>query len=418
MIMRTTSQVVITGGGVISGLGIGLDAFWKGVLANESGIVVKNEWSVPDLATDEAIFYSPSTPFEVGTFVDNLKPPLPLKYSQLAMVGCQLAIQNAQLDLTTLVPERLGLILDTSLSANQATETFLTKLFQDGPAKVSPFVFTKTTTNCALGDVARAFKLRGPSSILLGENSACYGYDLIREGKADVVICGGFDEMREAWLLANCRRGYIPSAQIDGRPRSLAEALADDDGLIVFGEAAAFVVLESAEHARKREATILAELVDYQISRDTAYQDFIYERSASDLVEHVQDLCEQAQIDPAAVALVVGGGGLPKHIRTYETSAMKTLWPTKEALPRYTNVKAHTGETLSASPMLSLLTGALCLFHNKVVGTLYDPEQLGLAGAASAHTADYNFSPSDYALVNSLHVGGNTVTMALRPSTK
>ena len=96
---------------------------------------------------------------------------------------------------------------------------------------------------------------------------------------------------------------------------------------------------------------------------------------------------------------------------------MKTLWPA-EALPRYTNVKAHTGETLSASPMLSLLTGALCLFHHKVAGTLYDPAQFGLTGSASTHTADHHFAPTDYALVNSLHVGGNTVTMALRPSTK
>ena len=415
--MNTASQVVITGGGVISGLGIGLDAFWQGVLANKSGVVVKNEWNVPDLATDEAIFYSPSVPFEVGSFVDNLKPPYPLKYSQLAMVGCQLAIQNAQLDLTTLVPERLGLILDTSLSANQATETFLTKLFQDGPAKVSPFVFTKTTTNCALGDVARAFKLRGPSSILLGENSACYGYDLIKEGKADVIICGGFDEMREAWLLAYYGRGYTPSAQLDGQPRSLTDALADDDGVAIFGEASAFVVLESAEHARQRGATILAELVDYHISRDTAYQDFIYERTATDLAEHLHDLCEQTGIAPEAVALVVGGGGLPKHIRAYETAAIQTVWPT-EALPRYTNVKAHTGEAFSASPILSLLTGALCLHHHKVAGTLYDPAQLGLAGSASASTVDHQFAPTDHAFINSLHTGGNTVTMALRPATK
>lgn len=411
--MNARKKVVITGGGVVSGLGIGLDAFWNGLLDNRSSVTVKDTWDVPDLATSETIYYSPSAPFEVASFIDNLKPPFPLKYSQLAMVGCQLALQNARLDLTTLTPERLGLILDTTLSANAAAEAFLYKLLLDGPAKVSPFMFTKTTTNCALGDVARAFRLRGPSSILLGENSACYGYDLIEEGKADVVVCGGFDEIRETTLLANYRRGYTPPAVVDGRQRPLSEAIANEEGVAVFGEASAFVVLESAEHAHQRGATVLAELIDYHISRDTCYQDFIYERRADDLTDHLRTLCAQTGIRPNEVALLVGGGGLPNHIRNYETPAIRSVWGT-DRTPRYTNVKAHTGETFSASPLLSLLTGALCLHHHKVTGTLYDPAQMGLADTATTDTIDYAFSPDDYAFVNSLHVGGNTVTMALR----
>ena len=411
--MNARKKVVITGGGVVSGLGLGLDSFWNGLLDNRSSVTVKDTWDVPDLATSETIYYSPSAPFEVSSFIDNLKPPFPLKYSQLAMVGCQLALKNAQLDLSTLVPERLGLILDTTLSANAAAEAFLYKLLLDGPAKVSPFMFTKTTTNCALGDVARAFRLRGPSSILLGENSACYGYDLIEEGKADVVVCGGFDEIRETTLLANYRRGYTPPVVVDGRQRPLSEAIANEEGVAIFGEASAFVVLESAEHARQRGATVLAELVDYHISRDTFYQDFIYERRADDLTDHLRTLCEQTGIHPDEVALLVGGGGLPNHIRQYETPAIRSVWGTGKS-PRYTNVKAHTGETFSASPLLSLLTGALCLHHHKVTGTLYDPVQMGLSDMATTDTIDHAFSPDDYAFVNSLHVGGNTVTMALR----
>jgi 3-oxoacyl-[acyl-carrier-protein] synthase II len=412
--MNTRKEVVITGGGVVSGLGIGLDAFWDGLLANQTSIGIKDTWDVPDLATDEAIYYSPSVPFELSAYVEKLKPPFPLKYSQLALVGCQLALKNAGLDLTDLVPERLGLILDTTLSANAAAEAFLFKLLKDGPTNVSPFVFTKTTTNCALGDVARAFRLRGPSSILLGENSACYGYDLIEEGKADVVICGGFDEIRETTLLANYRRGYTPSAVVNGKHRPLSEAINEENGVAMFGEASAFVVLESAEHARRRGATVLAKLVDYHISRDTAYRDFIYERSAENLTDHLLTLCRQTGIRPAEVALLVGAGGLPAHIRDYEAPAIRAVWGSDPA-PRYTNVKAHVGETLSASPLLSLLTGALCLHRHKVTGTRYDPARLGLPDEATTDTIDHAFADTDYAFVNSLHVGGNTVTMALRP---
>lgn len=388
--------------------------FWNALRRNESAITVKETWNVPDLATDEAIFYAPCAEFNLTEHVGSLRPPLPLRYSQLAMVGCRLAIDNAGLDLAGLVPEQLGLILDTTLSANAAAEAFLYKLYIDGPAKVSPFVFTKTTTNCALGDVARAFKLKGPSSILLGENSVCYGYDLIRDGKADVVICGGFDEIRETTLLASRHRGYLPSVtDPSGQRRTFAESLRDEQGVIVYGEGAAYAVLESAEHARRRQATVLAEIVNYQVSGDTSYRDFIYERSADDLVDHLTEFCQYSQIDPSRVELFMGGGGLPWHIRNYEAPAIHDLWA-DSSLPAYANIKGHTGETFSASPIMSLLAGALCLRDNVVVGSGYDPAQTGLPTVAPEHTIDRAFRSGTTAFIHSLHVGGNAVTLAIR----
>jgi 3-oxoacyl-[acyl-carrier-protein] synthase II len=412
--MKFKPSVVLTGGGVLSGLGVGIEPFWQGLRQNQSAITVKDVWNVPDLATNEAIFYAPCAEFVLAAHVDGLRPPFPLRYSQLAMVGCRLAINHAGLDLNTLVPEQLGLILDTTLSANAAAEAFLYKLYQDGPAKVSPFVFTKTTTNCALGDVARAFKLKGPSSILLGENSVCYGYDLIRDGKADVVICGGFDEIRETTLLANLNRGYLPPVMdASGRRRSFTESLCDELGTIVYGEGAAFAVLESAEHAQRRGAAVLAEVLDYQVSGDSAYRDFIYERSADDLLDHLTEFCQNSQIDPASVNLFVGGGGLPWHIRNYEAPALYNLW-TNDSLPAYVNIKGRTGETFSGSPVMSLLTGALCLRDNVVVGSGYTPVQTGLPTAAPEYTIDHTFAAGSTAFVHSLHVGGNAVTIALR----
>ncbi len=412
--MKTKPSVVLTGGGVLSGLGVGLEPFWRGLRQNQSAITVKDQWNVPDLATDEAIFYAPCAEFALADHVAGLRAPFPLRYSQLAMVACRLAIDHAGLDLEALVPERLGLIMDTTLSANAAAEAFLYKLYQDGPAKVSPFVFTKTTTNCALGDVARAFKLKGPSSILLGENSVCYGYDLIRDGKADVVLCGGFDEIRETTLLANLKRGYLsPVTDRAGQRRTFSESLRDEEGIIAYGEGAAFAVLESAEHARQRGAVVLAEVLDYQISGDSAYRDFIYERSADDLMEHLTEFSQNSQIDPANVGLFVGGGGLPWHIRGYEAPVLRDLWK-DEALPAYVNIKGRTGETFSGSPTMSLLAGALCLRDNVVVGSGYLPEQTGLAPVAPTDTQPHPFAAGSTAFVHSLHVGGNAVTVALR----
>jgi 3-oxoacyl-[acyl-carrier-protein] synthase II len=411
--METQEKIVITGCGIVSGLGIGVQPFWEKLKAGESSIKVKDEWNTPDLDCSTPVFYSKCADFSISEYFTDLKPPFPLRYSQLAMMGCKLAIEDANLDLASLSPEQIGLVLDTSCSSNGAAEAFLFKLFQDGPAKVSPFIFTKTTTNCALGDVARAFTLRGPSSILLGENSVCYGYDLIKAGKADIVICGGFDEIRETAILANQYRGYLPSVEKNGKTRTFAESLVDEEGKVVYGEAASFVVLESESHAQKRGAKIYAQMLDYHVSGDEAYQDFIYDRSADSLKQHLVDFSESRQIDLEQVSLIVGASGMPWNVREYEAPVINDLWK-NSTKPFYTTVKGAVGEGFSSSPITSLITGALCLQNDTVVGSGYNPQQVGLNGAAPKLAVSYSFEDDDIALVNSIHMGGNTVTVALK----
>jgi 3-oxoacyl-[acyl-carrier-protein] synthase II len=413
--MNTPTQptVVITGLGALSGLGAGADQTWQQLNQTDSAFSIRNDWEISEIGTQ---YFGRCVPYELKDYVANLKPPFPLKYSQLAMVGCALAIQDADLTGAGLEPERLGLVLDTTFGANAAAESFLFKLFQDGPAKVSPFNFTKTTVNCALGDVARAFTLRGPSSITMGEHSLAYGYDLIRSGKADVVVCGGFDEVREITLWAYDQRGYLHSPYgPDGQLRPFADNLDETNSIIALGEGAGFVVLESKEHALKRQVRIYAELIDYAITCDDAYVDFLYERNPDDLEASMRDVLDRTNVAPAEVGLVVGGGCMPWHIRDFELPVVRKLWGDEPV--QYTTVKSKAGETFSASPMLSLLSGVLSLYHKQVPGTGYAPHRLGLTDTdpvqARQSATPYN-DRKPYAMVNSLHAGGNTVSVLIK----
>ena len=413
--MNTPPQqtVVITGLGALSGLGTGAEQTWQQLTGGQTAFDIRSDWEISEIGTQ---YFSRCAPYDIKQYVGNLKPPFPLKYSQLAMVGCALAIQDAQLDTTAFDAERLGLILDSTFGANAAAESFLIKLFQDGPGKVSPFNFTKTTVNCALGDVARAFTLRGPSSITMGENSVCYGLDLIRSGKADVVVCGGFDEVREITLWAYDQRGYLHAPYDEnGQLKPFSENMAETDSIIVLGEGAGFVVLESKEHALKRQARIYAELVDYAVTCDDAYVDFLYERNPNDLEATLRDVLERSQIEPEAVGLVVGGACMPWHIRDFEAPVIRRVWG--DAPVQYTTIKSKVGETFSASPLLSLVTGALSLHHGQVPGTGYSASALGLSDndtfVAEPGCTPYN-ATKPYAIVNSLHAGGNTVSVLLK----
>jgi 3-oxoacyl-[acyl-carrier-protein] synthase II len=410
--MQTEHKVVITGGGVVSGLGIGIEPFWNGLINNKSAIVIKDEWNTPDLDCSTPIFFAPCADFKLGDYYKDLRPPLPLKYSQLAMVACRLALEDANINLSEIIPERIGLIMDTSFSSTAAAEEFLFKLYTDGPSRVSPFIFTKTTTNCALGDVARALKLKGPSSILLGENSACYGYDLIKDGKADLVVCGGFDEVRETTQLAHQQRGYLSRTEKNGQRISFEESLKYEEGIAVNGEGSSFVILESAEHAAKRNAKIYAEMVDYYITGDESYVDYLYQRSAVSMTQHLENFCKINAFHTEDIKLIVGASCLPWNIREYEKPAIESLWGNNK--PKYTTIKGKTGETFSGSHMMALLTGALCMQNNKVAGTGYDSVQTGLEGFAPKDTIDYDFEEGSLAFVNTIHYGGNTVTIALK----
>ncbi|MBD2754061.1 beta-ketoacyl synthase N-terminal-like domain-containing protein [Spirosoma validum] len=406
--MSANQTIVLTGGGILSSLGNGVETFWQNLLADQAGVGIREDWTIPEIGTQ---YFGTCQPFTFTEAFSKLKPPFPLKYSQLAMMACHLAFQHAGLSMDELTPERVGLLLDTSFGANAAAEEFLIKLFQAGPAKVSPFTFTKTTVNCALGDVARTFGIKGPSSMSLGENSVCYGYDLLQDGKADVVVCGGFDEVREITLWSYAERKYLLSPKSDGQPVDLPNNTSTDNEVMVMGEASAFVVLETLEHAKARGATIYAELVDYHAQNDRDYREFMHTRSEDDLTSTMNGVLRRSNTSPSSVGLVVGGACLPQHLSGAEGNAIRRIWPTDDLY--YTTLKGRIGETFSASGIASLLTAALALRDKVVPGTGYASTE-PTDGLRIPETTTTYESEKDYALVNSWHASGNNVSLLLK----
>ena len=154
-------------------------------------------------------------------------------------------------------------------------------------------------------------------------------------------------------------------------------------------------------------------MIDYHVSGDEAYKDFLYERSTSSLKHHLEDFRESRNINFDQVSLVVGASGMPWNVREYEAPVINEIWE-NSTKPFYTTVKGVVGEGFSSSPITSLITAALCLQNDTIVGSGYNPQQVGLGGSAPKLAISYNFEEEDIALVNSIHMGGNTVTVALK----
>ncbi|MEM1134447.1 MAG: beta-ketoacyl synthase N-terminal-like domain-containing protein [Bacteroidota bacterium] len=412
--MENSERIVITGIGTLSSLGVGKEQFLDNIIQNIPGISLRNKWKYEGIKTQ---YFGVCSSFSIKEHLKNLRFPFPLRYSQLAMLGCHLAIKDAQLDLPSLSPERLGLILNTDIAANTAVEKYLLKLYEKGADKVSPLNFTKTVANCALGDVTRYFKLRGPSSMLLGENSMCYGFDLLQDNKADIMICGGFDELRDCTFYNYVVNDKIlPSTESGKDPLPLKEIMqkTDGSGKLILGEASAFVVLEKLEHALSRNAPIYAEVLGYSIGCDGVANHMIAERSYTDLTSVILSSIHEAGISEDEVDLVIGGSCLPWQVKDYETKAIESTCLKPEVY--YTTIKSKTGETFGASATLSLATGALSMKYQLVPGTSF-PNQAVKGVKHHIRIPENCERPSEsvnYSLVNSIHVGGNTTSTILK----
>ena len=400
------NRIVISGMGITSAAGLGLKDFHDKIKNAPTDLSVKTEWEEEELSSS----FSYALPdFKIKQYYTNLRPPFPLRYSKIAMMGCLDAYQNADIENLDIDPGRIGLILNSTFGANAASEVYLTKLYSRGPRRVSPFKFTKTVSNSALGDISRYFKLRGVSSFLQGENSICYGFDLLKENKADIVLCGGFDEVRDnIYLLYNEKGFLLPShSDVEETPLNIMNSQLQkhrNDKKVIFGEGAAFLVLERLENALKRKAKIYAEVVNYASITDLNYSNYIFERSA-DSYFHAMKIClENANAKPEEIDTVVGAACLPWQFEEYEKGAFENLFGSNGI--NYTTIKPFIGETFGSSGQASAI-GAILMLNDK---QLYDK---GLETHLFNSYKNHSKEP-DQVIVNSIHSGGNTTSVLLR----
>ena len=346
--MQQYDKVLITGIGVFSSLGEGVAAHLEKLLADKTGISVGME-------SEEGLTFFHAIPSEIpfSEYFRNLKPPYPQKYSQLAMIGCYLAMLDAGLPIPIAEnAERTGLILNSSLGALESVESYFDKLYREGPSKVSPFLFTQTVANCALGDTARYFRLKGPSSLLLGECSIPYGFDLIRTGKADIILAGGFDQIRVSnpiWSMAKDKMILLESDLHGSEKCVYSDAIDSIRKKTIVGQASAFLVLEKASHALQRKARIYATLTDYSTCTDQLCNKIILEHHPDDYERSLQTLFERNGILPSAIDLFVGRSCLPWEIKNTELNVLYKLLQRESRLPIYTTAKCKMGKTYGSS---------------------------------------------------------------------
>ncbi|MDQ2670770.1 MAG: beta-ketoacyl-[acyl-carrier-protein] synthase II, partial [Gemmatimonadota bacterium] len=262
-------RVVVTGLGLVTPLGHDVESTWAGLLAGRSGAAPIAKF---DPAQLQVRFACEVKNFDPTRWMDRKEAKRADLYAQFAMAAAVQAIGHAGLDGAFPTPDRTGVLIGSGIGGigtfEEQCKIFLTK----GPDRVSPFFVPMFIPDIASGLVSIRWGLRGPNFATV---SACSSsahaigtsFDLIRTGQAECMVTGGAEAAITPLAVAGFQNMKALSTRNDS-PETASRPFDKDRDGFVLGDGGAVVVLESLEHAEKRGATILGEVLGYGQSAD------------------------------------------------------------------------------------------------------------------------------------------------------
>jgi 3-oxoacyl-[acyl-carrier-protein] synthase II len=267
--MRQRTNVVVTGMGMLTPCGIGVEATWDALVAGRSGIGPITLFDAAPMATR---FAGEVKGFDPQGYMDRKQARRLDRYQQFAMVAAEMAMQDAGLASPPSTPERAAVIVGSCVGGLASAEELAVRARPEGPQTVPPFFILNVLINMAASNLSIRYGFKGPN---WSTNSACAtsahalgeAKRLIERGDADVVLAGG----AEAPIGFMCVAGFNAIRALSTRnddPVGASRPFAADRDGFVLSEGAAILVLESREHAEARGARIHATLAGYGLGAD------------------------------------------------------------------------------------------------------------------------------------------------------
>lgn len=408
-----SKRVVITGIGVISPVGTGLDKFWSALTAGVSGIARITRFDPTEFSTQIA---GEVKDFDPTGYMDKKEARRMDKFSQYAVVSATMAIEDAGLDLEALDKDRTGVIVGSGIGGMETFEEQCKVLVNRGPNRVSPFLIPMMIANMAAGQIAIKFGLRGPNITAVtacasSANAIGDAFKLIQRGNAEVVITGGTEAPITPLAVAGFCSAKAMSTRNEEPERASRPFDTERDGFVM-GEGAAMLVLESLEHAQKRGATIYAELVGYGSTCDAYHitaPDPEGKGAAGAMLMALEDAglgVEDVQyINAHGTSTPVGDGA--------EVGAIKKVFGDHAKEVVVSSTKSMTGHMLGAAGAIEGVACVMAIMHSVV------PPTINLENPDPA--LDLDFVPNkaremnvNVALSNSFGFGGHNVTLAFK----
>jgi 3-oxoacyl-[acyl-carrier-protein] synthase II len=290
-----------------------------------------------------------------------------------AIVASDVAVKNASLSVTKENAERIGVYIGSGIGGFGTIEAQHTNYLNKGPRKISPFFIPASISNLATGQVSIRLGTTGPNSATCTACSAgCHAigdsFKIIERGAADVMIAGGSEAAITPMGVGGFAAMRALSTRNEEPERASRPFDRDRDGFVI-GEGSGIVVLEELEHARRRDAPILAEIVGYGMSGD-AHHITAPPEDGSGAVRVMRATLEDAGVDPSEVDYINAHGTSTPPNDRIETRAIKTVFSDHAYKVPISSTKSMTGHLLGAAGGLEAGVSALVLQHQIIPPTI------------------------------------------------
>jgi 3-oxoacyl-[acyl-carrier-protein] synthase II len=409
------TRIVVTGMGVVSPLGLGVEKVWRRLLEGRSGIRILGDDISADVTCKIAgvvptLEEDPEAGFDPNASVPPKEQKKMDRFIMFALAAANEALAQAGWHPKTEAErERTATIIATGVGGFGSITEAVRTTDSKGPRRLSPFTIPSFLGNLAAGHVSIAHGLRGPIGAPVTACAASVqaigdAARLIRDGEADIAICGGAEAAIDRVALAGFAAARAMSSSYNQTPTLASRPFDRDRDGFVMGEGAGLLVIESLDHALAREANILAELVGYGTSAD-AYHLTAGPEDGNGARRAMQKAIAQAGINPQQI----------QHLNAHATStpvgdqgelaAIKAVFG-EESMLAVTSTKSATGHLLGAAGGLEAIFTIMAIRDQIVPATLNFKHPDEAVGKVNIVHGDAQPMRIEYALSNGFGFGG------------
>jgi len=408
-----TRRVVVTGVGLVCALGTGTEESWSNLIAGKSGV---GPITLFDTTGFDCRIGGEIKNFDPFRWIEKKELKKMGRFIQVALAGADFAIKMSGWKREDSDLDEVGVYVSSGIGGFDIIEREHIKLMQGGPGRISPFFIPSAIVNLASGHISIRYGARGPNSATATACSASAhaigdSFKIIERGAAEMMICGGTEATITPMGVGGFSSMKALSTRNDDPSHASRPFDAQRDGFVV-GEGAGILILESLEHAQKRNAPIVGEIVGYGMSGD-AYHITQPAENGDGAFRVMRAAIKDAKITPEDIGYVNAHGTSTPLGDVIETRALKRVFGDRAKNVPISSTKSMTGHLLGGAGGLEAGISVLALRDQVIPPTINletpDPE------------CDLDYVPNiarkatlDYALSNSFGFGGTNAALIFK----
>lgn len=406
------NRVVITGLGPVTPIGTGKNKFWQSLIQGKCGIDMISGFDTKEYPTKIA---AEIKDFDYSNYLSTKEANRMDKSTQFSIVAAMLALEDSKLKITEKDSYSTGVIIGSGIGGIGTFEKQHKILLENGPRRVSPFFIPMMISNISAGEIAIKIGAKGPNGVIA---TACassthalgIALKLLQRGDAQIIISGGTEAAISPMVLAGFCKMRALSTQND-HPKNASKPFDKERDGFVMAEGAGILVLETLQHAQKRNADIYAEIFGFGMTAD-AYHITAPAPGGESAAKAMEIALKDAKIKPSRIDYINAHGTSTPLNDKLETLAVKKVFGEHAYNLKISSNKSMTGHLLGASGGVEVISTALTIKNDIIPPTinydLPDPD------------CDLDYVPNesekkivDYAISNSFGFGGHNGVIVL-----